>query len=75
MIVTLEHMSTVTGFGPKPGLCRRGARAWFERYGLSWDEFRTVGIDADVLRATGDAFALAVVAHAENMEAARGRVE
>lgn len=73
MIVRLEHLGGVRGFSTRPGLCRRGARDWFARYGLDWDRFRTDGIDADTLLKTGDAFALAVVAHAREVEAARGR--
>lgn len=69
LIVRLEHVRSVPGFGVRPGLCARGTRAWFSRYGLDWDAFRREGIDASVLEATGDAFALAVVAHAREVEA------
>ena len=48
-------------------MCARGARAFFERYGLSWSEFLMNGISADKLIATGDPMALQVV------EAVRGR--
>jgi hypothetical protein len=74
VIVRLDHLSTVPGFSSRPGLCRRGARAWFDRYGLDWNAFRYDGIDSKQLLATGDAFALAVVAHVANLEeASRGR--
>jgi hypothetical protein len=74
VIVRLEHLSTVPGFSSRPGLCRRGARAWFDRYGLDWDSFRRDGIDSETLLATGDAFAIAVVAHVGDLEeASRGR--
>ncbi|MEI7036427.1 hypothetical protein [Fulvimonas yonginensis] len=72
LIVRLEHVRSVPGFGVRPGLCTGGARAWFARYGLDWNAFRRDGIDAAVLEATGDAFALAVVAYAREVEA-RGR--
>lgn len=63
--VTVQHLRTVQGFGPRPGLCAPGARAWCARYGVSWADFVREGIDADVLLATGDAFAIALVAHAQ----------
>lgn len=47
------------------GYCNRGAREWFARHGLSWSEFVAQGVDAEKLRATGDAMALRVVEHAE----------
>lgn len=47
------------------GYCNRGAREWFTRHGLSWAEFLAGGIEADKLRATGDAMAARVVEHAE----------
>jgi hypothetical protein len=43
------------------GLCASGARRWFEAYGLDFRDFVTNGIDAEVLLATGDAYALRVV--------------
>ena len=46
-------------------MCGRAARPWFDRNGLSWNEFLTVGVSSDVLRATGDVLALKVVELAE----------
>lgn len=43
------------------GYCNREPRKWFERQGLSWTEFVTVGIRESVLVATGDPLALNVV--------------
>ena len=73
MIVRLEHLSLVRGFGPRAGFCRRGARAWFKRHRLDWDSFRHRGIDSTVLEATGDALALALVKAAETHERAAAR--
>ena len=73
MIVRLEHLSGVRGFNARPGLCRKGARAWFARYGLDWDAFRKQGIEDETLLLTGDAFAIAVVEHARRLEATRGK--
>lgn len=49
------------------GYCNRGAREFFAQHGLSWAEFLDAGVDADKLRATGDAMALRVVEHAEQV--------
>jgi len=46
-------------------MCGRAARPWFIRHDLDWNAFITVGIDAEVLRTTGDALALKVIAVAE----------
>jgi hypothetical protein len=51
-------------------MCSRGARAFFRRHGLDWDTFLREGLDADVIRATGDAMAIRV---AEIAEAEHGR--
>lgn len=71
MKITLDHLAIVRGFSARPGFCRRGARQWFRQQGLDWDSFRKDGIDAEVLLATGDAFAIAIVAAAK--EEANGR--
>jgi hypothetical protein len=43
------------------GYCNREPRKWFQKQGLSWTEFVTVGIPESVLVATGDPLALNVV--------------
>ena len=53
------------------GLCASGGRKWFEVHGLNWSEFLAEGIDAETLRATGDALAIRVVELAER-EAGNG---
>lgn len=58
MIVRMTHLSEL-------GFCGRGARAWFQSHGLDFRSFLKDGVDSEVLRATGDARALAVVKHAE----------
>lgn len=35
--------------------CLAGVRPWFQRHGLNWQDFLRQGIDAEHLRATGDA--------------------
>ena len=45
--------------------CCAGVRPWFRRHGLDWQAFLDAGIDAAVLRATGDALVAPVIAAAE----------
>lgn len=73
MKVTLEHLHSITGFTTRPGFCHGGTRELAKALGLDWNEFRKNGMEADVLRATKNPLALALVAHAEKMEADRGR--
>lgn len=54
LMITMRHVRAAD-------LCSRGSRNWFEKYGLSWNEFLTTGISADRILATGDAFAVRVV--------------
>lgn len=48
------------------GMCSRGARAWFIKYGFDWADFLKNGIDSDRVLSTGDIQGLRVV------EVARG---
>jgi len=50
-------------------LCFQGARSWFRRHGLDWQNFLKEGLDAEILAATGDALALRVITVAEAREA------
>lgn len=72
MRITVEHMRTVPGFGGRPGFCAAGGRRWFARHQLDWRDFVRNGVDGDVLLATGDAFAIAVVEHAMRCEEQAG---
>jgi hypothetical protein len=54
VIVRISHVR-------KARLCNRGAREWFARQGWNWQEFLDNGIDADLLIATGDPYALRAV--------------
>lgn len=76
MIVTFRHMRTIPGFSDKPGFCRDKSKAWAKRHGIDYRDFVRNGIDAAVLEATGDGFALALVAWARECttqpEAAHG---
>jgi hypothetical protein len=51
--------------------CNPGARRWFAHHKLDWSDFIVNGISEEVLLATGDAMALAVVEEARNEWAAR----
>ena len=72
MIVTLAHVRTIPDFGDKPGYCTKQSREWFARHGLDWNAFRHHGIASEVLLASGDALAIALVRHAEDVEARGG---
>lgn len=61
--VTMRHVR-------QAAMCSRGARAFFQRHGLDWNTFLRAGLDAKVIRATGDAMATRV---AELAEAEHGR--
>lgn len=69
MIVTLRHAYTIPGYNTRPGFCRGGLRTWFDAHGLDFRAFKRDGIEADVLTATGDGLALALVDWARQCEA------
>lgn len=58
--VRMEHVRAAR-------MCRRGAKAFFERHNLDWETFLREGLPAEQIEATGDAMAIQVV------EVARGR--
>lgn len=72
VIVTWQHFRTVPVRGGRTGHCVQGGRAWFARHGLNFGQFVRNGLPASTFEATGDALALALVAHARK-EAARGQ--
>lgn len=49
--------------------CLAGVRPWFQRHGLNWQDFLSHGIDAERLRATGDALVDPVIQVAETRQA------
>ena len=49
--------------------CLAGVRPWFRRHGLDWQGFLDTGVDAEVLRATGDGLVEPVIRAAEEREA------
>lgn len=65
MIVRVDHVRACR-------LCFSGARKWFAANNLDWRDFLENGLSAEILRATGDPFALQVIAVAEQ-EASNGR--
>lgn len=50
-------------------LCRRGARAWFSSYGLSWNDFLSNGIEFEKLQSLNDALADRVIEAARKEQA------
>ena len=53
--------------------CLAGVRPWFRRHKLDWQDFLAHGIEADRLRATGDALVEPVIRIAEMREGRDGR--
>ena len=53
--------------------CLAGVRPWFRRHGLDWQAFLDSGIEAETLRATGDALVEPVITQAEAREAMQAR--
>lgn len=47
------------------GYCNAGLRRWFPRDGVSFEDFRQMGVTTDWLRATGDAMAIRLAEYAE----------
>lgn len=64
MKITIEHVRGTKGFNARDRLCVPGARIWFKEHDLDFRDFLRNGIDEEILLATGDAFALAVVEQA-----------
>lgn len=76
MIITTRHLLSIPGFSTRPGFCRGKSRDWFRAHGLDWSDFVRNGIAAEVMEATGDGLALALVRWARECaakEAADGR--
>lgn len=68
MKITMVHMRQVRGFAAKPGFCRRGIRTWFTQRGLDFDDFLKNGVDEEVLLASKDPLAIAVVEQAHGKQ-------
>lgn len=50
--------------------CLAGARGWFKRQGIAWGDLLGDGVEAERLRATGDALVEPVIRAAEARERA-----
>lgn len=59
VIVKMKHIR-------KAKMCSSGARSFFKKHNLDWQDFLKNGIDVESIKATGDAMALEVVKVAEN---------
>jgi len=64
MKITLEHVRNVQGFSKKGGICWRKQREWLVRHGINPRDFLKHGVDEEVLLATGDPVAEAIVRQA-----------
>lgn len=69
MILVQHHHMKAAGIN----FCNKGARLFFQRHGLDWDQFRKEGIPEDDLIATNDALAMRVVEQARAEWAAAKR--
>lgn len=67
MIVTVQHLHTVPTWNGRQGFCHRMSREFFRRHDLDWQGFLQHGIEEELLLATGDALALALVEHAREV--------
>lgn len=70
LIVTVQDLYSVPAWNGSTGYCAEGARVWCAQHGLDWLACVRNGVPAAVLEATGDAFALQLVAHARAQRAA-----
>lgn len=61
LLVTMKHARAASLSGVRV-LCAPSIRTWFARYDLDLQTFLREGLPAEVLEATGDAFALRAVA-------------
>lgn len=68
MKITMQHLRSVKGFTAKPGFCAHGVRAWFARHNMDYTDFLKNGVDEEVLLATNDPMALAVVEQAHGQQ-------
>lgn len=68
MIVTYRHYRSIPS-RRGIGYCRGKGHEWFDRHGLDFRAFVREGIAADVLLATGDGMAIALVEWARQCEA------
>jgi hypothetical protein len=68
MKITLQHLRSLPVDGRKSGYCSKGTRLFCERHKLDWDTAKRDGIDEEIVLATGDAQAIAVVAWAHQVE-------
>lgn len=70
LIVTGTHLVTIPGHSTSRGFCVPLSRTWFKRQGLDFRDFIRNGIDAEILLATGDGMAIALVEWARTCEGA-----
>ena len=58
MIITMRDVRACN-------MCAKGAREFFQRHNLSWQDFIKNGIDSALLEKTGDAMAIKVIENAK----------
>lgn len=73
LLVTMQDLRTIPGLTRRGGFCAPNARVWARRNGVDFRAFVREGLDAEVLLATGDGFALKLVEWArQRREAGNG---
>lgn len=73
LIVTMQDLRTIPGLTRRGGFCAPNSREWARRNGLDFRAFVREGVDAEVLLATGDGFAIKLVEWArQRREACNG---
>jgi hypothetical protein len=73
MKIQASDLHDATLFG-KQGFCAKGCRAFAAAHGLDWQAFVCEGVDSDVLLATGDDMAAALVRHVQEKALAKAPV-
>lgn len=71
MRITIQHLHSVPTWNGRQGYCHRAAREFFARHGLDWQDFLNNGVDEELLLATQDAMAQALVEHARETDDGR----
>lgn len=69
MIITLADVRKATPM--KAVYCNRGIRVWLDKYGLSWTDLITTGIDASVVKDIPDPMLKKVLANAQERTGGR----
>jgi hypothetical protein len=73
VIVTMRHLRTIPTHNARAGYCLPLTRRWFEQHKLDFRAFVREGVDEQVLLATGDGLAIALVEWAHRADGCEGQ--